>query len=555
MNPSQPAAANRPLPLPSFFMLSIWLLGAWKLWRPAMNGDDLAIFGMLVCVGLGLKFGVQWLNALDECSDRQEAQAALASYSDKQGAAKLGDLADARRAALTTSRGLQLGSLKGQRLSYAGSNHVWITGPPGSGKGTGPFGVTGLTARVGDDPQGDPFSQFWNDPALESFCLLNKRQRELGRRVVVICGEPERLKRELGIEFDAVRVNPATIMDPASDTVVDDARMLAMLVFPGQPPEKRSGNTGHFEDTSRIAIKTHALDELSVEGVVTLPALQRRMAGDQTAVIAAMLNNDAYEGAIAEGAAKLQSILVDSPEEWSGVMSTVARALELYDGFSSYGKSVSNANWDWVMMKQEPTAAFLCNSADRALTHAGHKNLMLGSAIESLARVRTRRRITFYLDECAGLRYLPTLPHAMAEYRKFGQQYVLGWQQFSQAQRIYGHELAREMLGMCEAVLAMNTREPSDCKMLSEMIGSTTQATASQSVDFAPGGGPPKVSYNGSFQTQPVLRPEAIRTLGKDKALLICGDEPALVLDKVSYLKDRRLRRLAGANPYFRKEN
>lgn len=143
----------------------------------------------------------------------------------------------------------------------------------------------------------------------------------------------------------------------------------------------------------------------------------------------------------------------------------------------------------------------------------------------------------------------------MAEYRKFGQQYVLGWQQFSQAQRIYGAELAREMLGMCEAVLAMNTREPSDCKMLSEMVGSMTQATASQGVDFAQTNGPARVTYNGSYQSEPVLRPEDIRTLGKNRALLICGDQPAFVLDKVNYLSDRRLRRLAGKNPYYRKEN
>lgn len=221
-----------------------------------------------------------------------------------------------------------------------------------------------------------------------------------------------------------------------------------------------------------------------------------------------MLLNGSFGGAISEGAAKLERILVDSPEEWSGVMSTVARALELYDGYSSYGKNVSDSNWDWSRMKSEPTALFLCNSADRALTHAGHKNLMLGSAIETLARVRTRRRVTFYLDECAGLRYQPTLPHAMAEYRKFGQQYMLGWQQFSQSQQIYGRELAREMLGMCEVVLAMNTREPQDCRMLSEMIGAHTQATASQSVDYGDANGPAKVSFKGSYLSTAVLRPK-----------------------------------------------
>lgn len=542
------------MPIPSFCLMLLWGGGLAWAWPAAERGGELASVGAVVCGAMSVHSTLSWLNALDGCRDRDALSREAASYGDKQGNARLGDLDDARRTRMTTGRGLHLATLRGRRISYAGSNHGWITGPPGCGKGTGPFAVSGLEAGIGDEAEGDPFSMFWNDPALESYCLLHKRQKQLGRRVVVVCGEPERLRRELGVDFEAVRINPATILVAASETVVDDARLLAMLIFPGQPPEKRSGNTGHFEDTARIVIKTNSLDELSVVGVVTLPALQRRLAGDQTANLAAMLRNDAFGGSVAEGAAKLERILIDSPEEWSGVMSTVARALELYDGYSSYGKSVSDSNWDWSQMKSEPTALFLCNSADRALTHAGHKNLMLGSAIETLARVRTQRRVSFYLDECAGLRYLPTLPHAMAEYRKFGQQYILGWQQFSQAQRIYGRELAREMLGMCEVVLAMNTREPQDCRMLSDMIGAHTQATASQAVDYGEAGGSAKVSYNGSFVSTPVLRPEAIRTLGRDKALLICGDEPAWVLDKLNYRKVRRLRRLAGANPYYRKE-
>lgn len=553
MNNANTPSARRPLPIPCFLWMLAWAsVLAWL--APSIPTNDLSAAAGVLCGVLAVSSLLKWFNALDACRDRKEVEDEAANYSDKQGDAYLGDLADADRAGMTTGHGLHLGTLEGSRVSYSGSNHAWITGPPGSGKGTGPFGVTGLEAGVGDEPEGDPFSMFYNDPALESFCLLHERQKQLGRRVVVLCGEPDRLRRELKIDFEAVRVNPATILDAQSDTVVDDARLLAMLIFPGQPPEKRGGNAGHFEDTARIVIKTNALDELSVAEVVTLPALQRRLAGDQTANIASMLLNDAFGNAIAEGAAKLERILVDSPEEWSGVMSTVARALELYDGYSSYGKSVSDSNWDWSRMKSEPTALFLCNSADRALTHAGHKNLMLGSAIETLARVRTRRRVTFYLDECAGLRYLPTLPHAMAEYRKFGQQYVLGWQQFSQSQRIYGPELAREMLGMCEVVLAMNTREPQDCHMLSQMIGAHTQATASQSVDYGDSSGPAKVSYGGSYLSTPVLRPESIRTLGRDKALLIRGDEPAWVLDKINYRNEPRLLELAGANPYYRKE-
>ena len=547
-------APDRPLPIPNFLVVIAAITAIWWLWPYANRGDDVSSIGVLICFVSALVFSLRWLFALDECFDRMQAAREVAGYSKNQGSARLGDVKDAESAGLLRKRGLRLGLVAGKQVTYSAGNHVWIAGPPGSGKGTGPFGVTGLTSEIGDEPFGDPFSQVWNDPSLETYCLIRDRQRELGRRTVVICGEPDRLERELGVKVDAVRVNPATILDQESDTVVDDARLLAMLVFPGHPPEKRSGNTGHFEDSARIAIKTHSLDELSEEGVVTLTALQRRMAGDQTGIIAAMLKNDAFDGAISEGAAKLQSVMIDSPEEWSGIMSTVARALELYDGYSSYGKSVSDANWHWSDMKKEPTAVFLCNSADRALTHAGHKNLMIGSAIESLARIRNDRRITFYLDECAGLRYLPTLPHAMAEYRKFGQQFVLGWQQFSQAQRIYGRDLAREMFGMCEVVLALNTREHQDCKMLSDMVGSTTRPTGSQSVQFLKSGGPADVSYNGSYMSSPLLRPEDIRMLGEDKALLIYGNYPAFILDKLDYLKDRGLSQYAGNNPYYRRK-
>jgi type IV secretory pathway TraG/TraD family ATPase VirD4 len=256
--------------------------------------------------------------------------------------------------------------------------------------------------------------------------------------------------------------------------------------------------------------------------------------------------------AVREYGDKLLATFEQSPEEFSGGMSCAQQALAIYDSFGELGEHVSGDAFDPMTLKEIPTALYLILPPDLIRSHGAWLNLALSTTIEMVGRDCSNRRVLFLVDEAANIGYVPNLLHAMAVYRKFGIQIVTVWQQFSQAARIYGQYRARELWGMCDVIAAFGIRELEDLKMLSDLIGEETYPDGVQNIQL--GASPDEqthYSYTGSYRSRPVLRPDEIRRIPDGKMLVLHRNSRPFLFDKLSYLKDRRLRRLADPNPYY----
>jgi type IV secretory pathway TraG/TraD family ATPase VirD4 len=67
----------------------------------------------------------------------------------------------------------------------------------------------------------------------------------------------------------------------------------------------------------------------------------------------------------------------------------------------------------------------------------------------------TSARTWFFIDELHNLKRLPRIESSLAEVRKFGGCYVIGTQMVSQLNKIYGHEIAKTITGLCDTKIVM----------------------------------------------------------------------------------------------------
>ncbi len=535
-----------------FAWATIWLYGLGQ------RGIEVAALASVVT---GLISGVQFirgLNAWDHWRDQRRLRRQFERFGHAHGQSRLGTLKDAEDAGLTGENGFFVGRMDGQDLCYPGENHVLICAPPGTKKTTS-IAIPNLLRNWGSLDESDwPGSIITADVKGELSACTISQQRRLGRKVVTINPHRQQLSAELGIDVGDTKFNPWGWIKHDSPQVLDDVKLASLLTMPGSPKERSNANSEFFERAGRTALTGIGLDELSRNGIVTLPALRRRLmvAGDELlASIGSMVINSAYGGAVSEYGKRLEATLTNAPEQFAGGWENAQEAVEIYDSYGPLGQHVSKNEFDFRLVKQEPTAVYIMLPNDKggqSGIHSAWMNLVMSTAMEQVARDRSHRRVTFLLDEFVNLGYMPRLLHAMSEYRSFGVQIVTISQQLSQIEQLYGRASLRSMFGMSEVIQLFALRELEDLKMVSELTGMETVPDGSMNVRSGPTSGMASdVSYTGSFRSRPVLRPEDIRTIPDEKQLIIYRNRPVFLADKVDYLTHPQWQHWADPNPYY----
>lgn len=530
--------------------------GAFKLYKIGVAGVDAAAIGAMGLIGFGLYFTVKTLNSWDHVRDRKRLHRTLEGFADNQGKSKLGDLKAAEEAGLLTGKGIILGTLDGKRITYPGEASVVVAGPPGSMKGVG-FAIPQLLDYQPVDPDwGTSFVTL--DLTGELYAVTARRQKELGRDVVVLGPNAAELSKELHIDMETTPSNPFAFLNPKSRTVKDDVEMAVRMLRPEPPGERKGGGTAeHFGDLGRLVVSMHTLDELRLNGKVTLPALRHRIMTpnmDLAMSLNKMMESDAFSGALRENAAAVAALMANSGEELSGAITTGIRLVSLFDAHGPVGKQVSTHEFDWGQIKERPTCVYIIVPPELLATQAQWLNLTLSMSFEMIARHRSNRRVVYLLDEISHAGFLPNILRSVGLYRKSGIQIIWILQQLeTQLSRVYGKEAAAEALGMADVIQTMSAREWSDLKKLSDLAGQETVADGSHTLREG-SGGEPEYSYSGNFRGRPVLRPEFIRGLPSNKTLVMHKNSPPFVLDILNYLDPKNgLLKHADENPYYRK--
>lgn len=94
------------------------------------------------------------------------------------------------------------------------------------------------------------------------------------------------------------------------------------------------------------------------------------------------------------------------------------------------------------------------------------------------------RRVWFFYDEIPSLHKLPSLPYVIAEARKFGGCFALGFQSYSQLEEIYGNKFAEAMYDLLNTKYFFRSPSAAVAKFVEEDIGETVRKKFSEQTSF-----------------------------------------------------------------------
>ena len=521
--------------------------GTWKLWPSGqLDGGGLDCFfasGLFLVSFRSFFTGlVRW----DFAAEMRGLRKLSRKPSRVHGEAKWGTLKEAKELGMCEEGGVLLGEIDGKSVAYPGSTHTTTIASSGTGKGVNiviPNVLKCAGSQIVIDVKGE----------LAAVCASSLSKTH---DVVVLNPFREKMQRELGVDLGDTRYNPCSILKPGPE-VKDEAELLASLLIPKQPGISES--EGYWSDLGQTilsGVMLHLVSEADGEEI-TLPQVRRTLmvpADELEELLTSMATSKAFGGLVAEYGGRFAAMLENAPKEFSGGLGTAQKALRIYDSFGPLGRHVSGNEFDFAVLKKRPTVVFIVCPSDRE-THAAWMNLVISTAIETVARDRSTKPVMFVLDEFANLGFIPGLLRAMALSRSAGLRFSLFLQQLSQLQRIY-KDGWKEIVGLSESINTFGIWEPETLKFLSEWVGQETtrdvsyNARAGEQID-----GQEDVSVSSSDRARALIRPEEIRTLPKDTSLVFYRNAPPFQVKLKSYLEDRKLSKMADPNPYHRRSN
>ncbi|MEM7580372.1 MAG: type IV secretion system DNA-binding domain-containing protein, partial [Cyanobacteria bacterium P01_A01_bin.80] len=133
--------------------------------------------------------------------------------------------------------------------------------------------------------------------------------------------------------------------------------------------------------------------------------------------------------------------------------------------------------------------------------------------------------------------YLPALVNWLNEGREDGMVGILGYQNISQLEKVYGKELTRAILGGTATKFIFNPQDPDSAKIFSEYLGETEIRFNSKSRSYGKGGA--SHSSNEHHQKRHLLESSQFTKMGTGRAIIInpaytCGNEAYVpILQKI----------------------
>ena len=145
----------------------------------------------------------------------------------------------------------------------------------------------------------------------------------------------------------------------------------------------------------------------------------------------------------------------------------------------------------------------------------------LSIASESLLQGEaSSKRTWFFIDELHNLKRIPGLETSLAEVRKFGGCFVIGTQMISQLNKIYSHESARTIAGLCGTKVVMNVPEPETAKYMSGFLGEKEEISAAEAISYGANTMRDGVNISQKSEKKPTVPYSEIMSLKTGEAFL-----------------------------------
>lgn len=315
------------------------------------------------------------------------------------------------------------------------------------------------------------------DPKGELAAITAGARRQKGQKVVIL--DP----------FDTSRTgatgcfNPLDMLDVTSETVIDDAGLIADALIIGSEREP------HFTDTARILVKTLILFTLTLpkedRNLITVFRLlsgadkriqdiaersEGRIKG--SAALFALLGTcrDPFDGVVA-GMGENFSQMAD--RELSGVLSTARTQLEFL-GSKSMSRVLQSGDFSLSDLKTSKATLYLCLPAMNMGTHARWLRVILNLALVAFerARVKTDIPVLMVLDEFPVLGNMKAIETAAGLMAGFGVKLWIVVQDMGQLSRLY-KESWETFIGNAGVMTFYSNLDKRTLDYLSDKLGQT----------------------------------------------------------------------------------
>ena len=170
------------------------------------------------------------------------------------------------------------------------------------------------------------------------------------------------------------------------------------------------------------------------------------------------------------------------------IRATLINSISIFDILKEESSKEKFSIKDWILTPQEQwKSRFLflsCKPAERA-SLIPLITSWLSIASEALLHCSpTSKRTWFFIDELHNLKRLPGIETSLAEIRKFGGCFVIGTQIISQLNKIYSHDVAKTIAGLCGTKVIMSIPEPETAKYMSEFLGEKEEISTSEAISY-----------------------------------------------------------------------
>lgn len=124
-----------------------------------------------------------------------------------------------------------------------------------------------------------------------------------------------------------------------------------------------------------------------------------------------------------------------------------------------------------------------------------------------------KRRLWFIIDELAALQKLPRLQAGLAEGRKYGGCFLVGFQSKPQLEEIYGRQGAESMLDLFNTKIFFRCTEPSTQQWISKVLGDKEEIEPQENISFGAHSMRDGVSLSHHTRQKPLVMPAELSQL------------------------------------------
>lgn len=446
-------------------------------------------------------------------------------------------------AGLFSETGFYLGRIGRRDLILGGQQGVLLSAPPRSDKGTA-IVIPNLLTWTG--------SVVCLDLKLENWTITaGYRQR---------CGQAVFLFDPLNETGDTACWNCLSYVSQDQNLRINDVQHIAAILYPNIPgtdPFWSAGARSLFLGITLYVLETPSLPPTLGE------VLRQGMASDSEGFShhwrRIIEGRQAGRFPLSGQCVRALSDVIDlAPVTASSIRKTFTSRLDLLAN-PLLDRATSRNDFDLRELRRRPMSIYIGIRPADLHRLKPLLNLFIEQAIGLQTKTlpehdpSLKHQIAMILDEAPAIGRIPILAESIAYLPGFNVRILLVVQALSQLRDVYGAQTAETMMKSLAVRIAYAPKDFGEANELSQELGSTTVPVKTISKPLAglfDGNSRRSCSVNISEQKRPLLLPQEIKELGRDREILIYEGLRPILATKNRYFQDRRLRaRLFPAPP------